>query len=208
MFFLTNEDGGSAAPQYRRRRDEYQQQNEQLLNYTGFFLISCRTKKYTTVALQILRTFVTILINSCIMMLNKNNSTDVHIKDRMNSAIKSVNKELQTNPAKKQGMIQFVVSHNTNLKSVWVNITKRNNIYLKRKEQLQCQSRFKLKSWHKAPKRWNSLADIIWVLNIHEFLFSCWGFYSHMTLFQIVNGFISIVDRFTYTVNSFISILQ
>ena len=28
-------------------------------------------------------------------MLNKNNSTDVHIKDRMNSAIKSVNKELQ-----------------------------------------------------------------------------------------------------------------
>lgn len=118
MFFLTNEDGGSAAPQYRRRRDEYQQQNEQLLNYTGFFLISCRTKKHTTVALQILRTFVTILINSCIMMLNKNNSTDVHIKDRMNSAIKSVNKELQTNPAKKQGMIQFVVSHNTNLKSV------------------------------------------------------------------------------------------
>ena len=52
------------------------------------------------------------------MMLNKNNSTDVHIKDRMNSAIKSVNKELQTNLAKKQGMIQFVVSHNTNLKSV------------------------------------------------------------------------------------------
>ena len=117
-FFLTNEDGGSAAPQYRRRRDEYQQQNEQLLNYTGFCLISCRTKKYTTVASQILRTFVTILINSCIMMLNKNNSTDVHIKDRMNSAIKSVNKELQTNLAKKQGMIQFVVSHNTNLKSV------------------------------------------------------------------------------------------
>ena len=33
-------------------------------------------------------------------MLNKNNSTDVHIKDRMNSAIKSVNKELQKNLAK------------------------------------------------------------------------------------------------------------